>query len=90
MQGEVVLKPGRDLEGGPPPPEPAGPHPKSVSGWVYWRANVLYWLATLIFVPLTSECWAARGWALYREPRMPCSGSLPACSLNTDLTLGSR
>lgn len=53
-QGELCLFPGHDLEGGKPYVEPEGPNPKAVSAYVYWRYNILYWLATCAFVPLTS------------------------------------
>ncbi len=47
--------PGKDLESAAELEDPKAHNPKHVSAWIYWRANVLYWIGTLIFVPLTGE-----------------------------------
>lgn len=52
-QGEVVLVPGKDLESAAELEDPKAANPKAVSAWIYWRSNVLYWMGTIFFVPLT-------------------------------------
>lgn len=54
-QGEVVLVPGKDLESAAELEDPKAANPKAVSAWIYWRSNVLYWMGTLFFVPLTAS-----------------------------------
>lgn len=45
--------PGKDLESCAELEDPKADNPKAVGAWRFWRANVLYWIGTLIFVPLT-------------------------------------
>lgn len=48
-----MLVPGKDLESAAELEDPKAANPKAVSAWIYWRSNVLYWMGTLFFVPLT-------------------------------------
>lgn len=50
-----MLVPGKDLESCAELEDPKAANPKAVSAWIYWRSNVLYWIGTLIFVPLTGK-----------------------------------
>lgn len=79
-QGELCLFPGHDLEGGKPYVEPEGPNPKAVSAYIYWRYNVLYWLATCFFVPLTGER-ARPGPSLPPQPGAPAAAWRPAARM---------
>ena len=63
-QGEVVLHPGRDIESGGKV-DASGTkgvrNLKAVSGWVFARYNVLYWIATLTLLPMSCASGGACG-----------------------------
>ena len=65
----MELHPGHDLEAGAPAKRAKGePHPKAAPAWIYWRYNVLYILATLVMLPLTSACRRGQGRCRPRRP----------------------